>query len=206
MNLPNKISIARIALIPVFIALYYLTMIPHSFLYATIVFAVAAFTDFLDGYIARKYNLVTDLGKFLDPIADKVLVLTAMLLMLTPVAGGILPAVVGGIGVSIILARELIVSSFRMVAASKKVVIAADKLGKIKTISQDIALVLLLFSKAFVGKAFEIIWEICSVQDPVGFFRQTPVAVILPALFSGFPSHCCSGEPFLLIRRIGIKQ
>jgi CDP-diacylglycerol--glycerol-3-phosphate 3-phosphatidyltransferase len=160
MNLPNKISIARIALIPVFVALYYLTMIPHNFLYATIVFAVAAFTDFLDGYIARKYNLVTDLGKFLDPIADKVLVLTAMLLMLTPVAGGILPAVVGGIGVSIILARELIVSSFRMVAASKKVVIAADKLGKIKTISQDIALVLLLFSKAFVGKAFEIIWMV----------------------------------------------
>ena len=158
MNLPNKISLARIALIPVFIALDSLTMIPHNFLYATIVFAVAAFTDFLDGYIARKYNLVTDLGKFLDPIADKVLVLTAMLLMLTPVAGGLLPAVIGGIGVSIILARELIVSSFRMVAASKKVVIAADKLGKIKTISQDIALVLLLFSKAFEGNVFEIIW------------------------------------------------
>ena len=80
MNLPNKISLARIALIPVFIALYYLTVIPHNFLYATIVFAVAAFTDFLDGHIARKYNLVTDLGKFLDPIADKVLVLTAMIL------------------------------------------------------------------------------------------------------------------------------
>ncbi|MBQ3572290.1 MAG: CDP-diacylglycerol--glycerol-3-phosphate 3-phosphatidyltransferase [Clostridia bacterium] len=158
MNLPNKISIARIALIPVFIAFYYLEVIPHNFLYATIVFAVAAFTDFLDGYIARKYNLVTDLGKFLDPIADKVLVLTAMILMLTNVAGGILPALSGGIGISIILARELIVSSFRMVAASKSVVIAADKLGKIKTISQDIALVLLLFSKAFTGKAFEIIW------------------------------------------------
>ena len=141
MNLPNKISLARIALIPVFIAFYYLTMIPHNYLYATIVFAVAAFTDFLDGYIARKYNLVTDLGKFLDPIADKVLVLTAMILMLTsvsigPLGGGILPAVSGGVGISIILARELIVSSFRMVAASKKVVIAADKLGKIKTVSQ----------------------------------------------------------------------
>ena len=165
MNLPNKISLARIALIPVFIAFYYLTMIPHNYLYATIVFAVAAFTDFLDGYIARKYNLVTDLGKFLDPIADKVLVLTAMILMLTsvsigPLGGGILPAVSGGVGISIILARELIVSSFRMVAASKKVVIAADKLGKIKTISQDIALVLLLFSKAFEGSVFVIIWWI----------------------------------------------
>ena len=165
MNLPNKISLARIALIPVFIAFYYLTMIPHNYLYATIVFAVAAFTDFLDGYIARKYNLVTDLGKFLDPIADKVLVLTAMILMLTsvsigPLGGGILPAVSGGVGISIILARELIVSSFRMVAASKKVVIAADKLGKIKTVSQDIALVLLLFSKAFEGSVFVIIWWI----------------------------------------------
>ena len=165
MNLPNKISLARIALIPVFIAFYYLTMIPHNYLYATIIFAVAAFTDFLDGYIARKYNLVTDLGKFLDPIADKVLVLTAMILMLTgvsigPLGGGILPAVSGGVGISIILARELIVSSFRMVAASKKVVIAADKLGKIKTVSQDIALVLLLFSKAFEGSVFVIIWWI----------------------------------------------
>ncbi len=157
MNLPNKITVARIALIPFFVALYYLTIIPHNFLYATIVFAVAAFTDFLDGYIARKYHLVTDLGKFLDPIADKVLVLTAMLLMLTNVGGGILPAISGGIGVSIILARELIVSSFRMIAASKNVVIAADKLGKIKTISQDIALVLLLFSKAFEGEAFDIV-------------------------------------------------
>lgn len=158
MNLPNKISIARIALIPVFIALYYLTVIPHNFLYASIVFAVAAFTDFLDGYIARKYNMVTDFGKFLDPIADKVLVLTAMILMLTNVGGGLLPVVSGGIGVIIILARELIVSSFRMVAATKKVVIAADKLGKIKTVSQDIALLLILFSKGFSGQVFDIIW------------------------------------------------
>ena len=158
MNLPNKISIARIALIPVFIALYYLTFIPHNFLYASIVFAVAAFTDFLDGYIARKYNMVTDFGKFLDPIADKVLVLTAMMLMLTNVGGGLLPVVSGGIGVIIILARELIVSSFRMVAATKKVVIAADKLGKIKTVSQDIALLLILFSKGFSGRVFDIIW------------------------------------------------
>ena len=109
--------------------------------------------------------MVTDLGKFLDPIADKVLVLTAMILMLTnvaigPLGGGILPAISGGVGISIILARELIVSSFRMVAASKNVVIAADKLGKIKTVSQDIALVLLLFSQAFAGSAFVIIWWI----------------------------------------------
>ncbi len=149
MNLPNKITISRIALIPAFIALYYLTVIPHNFLYAAIVFALAAFTDFLDGHIARKYNLVTDFGKFLDPIADKVLVLAAFSLMLTPTGGGVLPAISGGIGVCVILAREFIVASFRMVAASKNVVIAADGLGKIKTATQDICVVLLLFAKAF---------------------------------------------------------
>ena len=140
MNLPNKITLARIAMIPAFVVLYYVTAIPHNFLYAAIVFALAAFTDFLDGYIARKYNMVTDFGKFLDPIADKVLVLTAFMLMLTGVGGGILPAISGGVGVSIIIAREMLVASFRMVAASKNVVIAADKLGKIKTFTQDFAI------------------------------------------------------------------
>ena len=81
MNLPNKITITRILMIPLFVLFYYLTQLNHNLLYAAIVFALAAFTDFLDGYIARKYNLVTDLGKFLDPIADKVLVLTAFMLM-----------------------------------------------------------------------------------------------------------------------------
>ena len=149
MNLPNKITIARIVLIPLFVLFYYLTAIPHNLLYAAIIFAVAAFTDFLDGYIARKYNLVTDLGKFLDPIADKVLVLTAFMLMLTELNGTILPALSGGICVILVIARELIVSSFRMVAASKNAVIAADKLGKIKTFSQDFAILFLLVGRAF---------------------------------------------------------
>ncbi len=151
MNLPNKITISRIALIPVFIVFYYLTVIKYNFLYAAIAFAAAAFTDFLDGYIARKYNLVTDFGKFLDPIADKVLVLAAFSLMLTSAGGGILPPVSGGVGVSIILAREFIVASFRMVASGKGVVIAADKLGKLKTVTQDVCVVFLLVAKAFEG-------------------------------------------------------
>ena len=149
MNLPNKITITRILMIPLFVLFYYLTQLNHNLLYAAIVFALAAFTDFLDGYIARKYNLVTDLGKFLDPIADKVLVLTAFMLMLTDVNGAILPALSGGICVILVIARELIVSSFRMVAASKNAVIAADKLGKIKTFSQDFAILFLLVGRAF---------------------------------------------------------
>lgn len=154
MNLPNKITIARIALIPLFVVFYYLTCIERNLLYAAIIFAVAAFTDFLDGYIARKYNMVTDLGKFLDPIADKVLVLTAFMLMLTEVNGNVLPALSGGICVSLVIARELIVSSFRMVAASKNAVIAADKLGKIKTFSQDFAILFLLVGRAFSDYSF----------------------------------------------------
>ena len=70
MNLPNKITLCRIAMIPLFVLFYYFTALPHHFLVCAIIFAVAAFTDFLDGYIARKHNLVTDMGKFLDPIAD----------------------------------------------------------------------------------------------------------------------------------------
>lgn len=151
MNLPNKITITRILMIPLFVLFYYLTQLNHNLLYAAIVFALAAFTDFLDGYIARKYNLVTDLGKFLDPIADKVLVLTAFMLMLTGVNGTVLPALSGGICVILVIARELIVSSFRMVAASKNAVIAADKLGKIKTFSQDFAILFLLVGRAFSG-------------------------------------------------------
>ncbi|MBO5067115.1 MAG: CDP-alcohol phosphatidyltransferase family protein, partial [Clostridia bacterium] len=77
MNLPNKLTIIRIILIPIFVAVFYIPQIPYNYVISAFIFALAAFTDFLDGHIARKYNLVTDLGKFLDPIADKVLVSTA---------------------------------------------------------------------------------------------------------------------------------
>lgn len=149
MNLPNKLSLTRIILIPVFVALFYITAIPYNYCYSAIVFALAACTDFLDGYIARKYNLVTDLGKLLDAIADKVLVLTACVLIITQPE--MINPIIGGIGVSIILARELIVSLFRMLAAAKNTVIAADKMGKIKTILQDICIVVFLCSYDFFG-------------------------------------------------------
>jgi CDP-diacylglycerol--glycerol-3-phosphate 3-phosphatidyltransferase len=129
----------------VFTALFFITAIPYNNVIAAVVFVVAALTYFLDGYIARKYKLVTDLGKFLDPIADKVLVSTALIIMLVVPNGGneILPAY-GAIAVAIILARELIISGFRMVAASKGMVLAADKSGKIKTFFQDLAIIALL--------------------------------------------------------------
>lgn len=150
MNLPNKITLTRILMIPVFAVVFYLDVIPYHFLIAAAVFAVAALTDFLDGHIARSRGLVTDLGKFLDPIADKVLVSTALILLLTRPAVFEVSFLAGwgitfaGISIAVILARELIVSGFRMVAAGKNVVLAADRYGKLKTTFQDIAITVLL--------------------------------------------------------------
>ena len=145
MNLPNKLTIIRIIMIPIFVATFYLTIIPYNYVISAAIFAIAAFTDFLDGYIARKYKLVTNLGKFLDPIADKVLVSTALIIMLLPLPGEsqIIPFY-GAIAVAIILARELIVSGFRIVAASNGKVLAADKSGKVKTFLQDVSVLVLL--------------------------------------------------------------
>ena len=170
MNLPNKITLTRIFMIPVFVLFFYLDVMDGwNYLVAAIVFALAAATDALDGHIARSRNLVTNLGKFLDPIADKVLVSTAFILLLTrgeafyaPFAlfGGaaVLDAaqampVVAGICVALILARELIVSGFRMVAAERSLVIAADKLGKVKTTCQDASIALLLAGMGFLSSA-----------------------------------------------------
>ena len=157
MNLPNKITLTRICMIPVFILFFYLDVLDGwNFLAAAIVFVLAASTDALDGHIARSRNLVTNLGKFLDPIADKVLVSTALILLLTRgvvfevdfFAGWGL--IVAGVCVAVILARELIVSGFRMIAAGRSVVLAADKLGKLKTVFQDAAIALILAGMAFL--------------------------------------------------------
>ncbi len=146
MNLPNKLSVLRLILIPVFIAVFYWQFDFH-YLVACVVFAVSAFTDFLDGHIARKYNMITDLGKFLDSSADKVLVLAALVIICD---AGILPKIFCGIGVSIILAREILISCLRMVAASKGLVMAADKFGKIKTLCQDITIIMVIVYAQFM--------------------------------------------------------
>lgn len=141
MNLPTKITIARIVLIPVFIAVFFIDAIPFNRFIATAVFMIASFTDFLDGYLARKNNLVTNLGKFLDPIADKMLVSCALVAIALETTF-LQPAV--AVFSMVILCRELMISGFRIVASSKNVVLAADKLGKIKTVLQMTALILLL--------------------------------------------------------------
>jgi CDP-diacylglycerol--glycerol-3-phosphate 3-phosphatidyltransferase len=158
MNLPNKLTILRLIMIPLFVAVFYLTVIPYNYIISAVIFVLAALTDFLDGYIARKYKLVTNLGKFLDPIADKVLVSTALIVMLLPYPNesAILPFY-GAIAIAIILARELIVSGFRIVAASNGKVLAADKSGKIKTFTQDVAVVVLLVGADLMPNLYSII-------------------------------------------------
>lgn len=151
MNVPNILTLSRVIMIPVFILFFYINFTGHYFVALT-VFALASFTDFLDGKIARKYNLVTNLGKFLDPIADKALVLSALVVFLTvpqifTQSLGVWALIVAGCGVAIIIIRELAVSGIRMIAAQSNSVIAADIYGKIKTFTQDIAIVVILIGE-----------------------------------------------------------
>ncbi len=174
MNLPNKLTLLRLILIPFFIAAFYLGFFAGHYFVALGIFVVASLTDFLDGYIARKYNMVTDLGKFLDPIADKVLVLAGLIVLIadpyeTNVFGriGIIGIIYGGVGVSIIMAREMVVSSLRMMAAKKGIVLAAEMTGKVKTFFTDVTIIVLLLAGDLlnfapdVGVVFDYIGLIC---------------------------------------------
>lgn len=131
MNLPNKLTVLRIFMIPLFLIFMeaYRFNLPNNFLWAFIIFIVACLTDTLDGYIARRDNIITNFGKLMDPLADKLLVMSA-LVSLTYI--GNIP---GWITV-VILSREFLVTSIRLLAAGNGKVIAADKWGKMKTISQ----------------------------------------------------------------------
>ena len=144
MNTANKLTMLRILMVPIFVLFMYLN-IENSRIIATIIFVIASFTDFLDGYIARKNNLVTNFGKFADPLADKILV-AAALICLTEL--GDVPAW----GVIIIIAREFAVTGFRIIAASENITIAASPLGKIKTVSQLVSLIILLTNITMIYK------------------------------------------------------
>lgn len=146
MNLPNKLSLIRIFLVPFVMFFYLASFIPFGKLIAIAIFIIAALTDMLDGKIARKYNLITDLGKLLDPIADKLLVTAALLLVVIDYT---IPQPWGIIIAMVIIGREFIISAFRQIAASKNFVMAADKLGKLKTLVTDISLPLLMLLAYF---------------------------------------------------------
>ncbi len=139
MNLPNKLTVMRMVLIPFMIFFYLASFIPYGIgkLVALVIFIVAALTDFVDGKIARSRNMVTNFGKFLDPIADKLLT-TSLLLLL--VADGTIFNPYGVIVAIIIISREFMVSALRLMAATRGTVLAADIWGKAKTMVQMIAL------------------------------------------------------------------
>ncbi len=191
MNLPNKITVARIILIPIFMFFYMADFIPYGKLIAALIFMIASLTDFVDGKIARKRGLVTNLGKFLDPIADKVLVMAGLILLIAcpvvphvgdKVAPIIFPSYVGIIACVIILAREFIISAFRQIAATKNVVMAADMYGKIKTTFQMITLVF-YFIFAFVLEEFYVgsqeAWKtVITILSVVGYVLLTITVVM----------------------------
>lgn len=191
LNLPNKITLARIGLIPVVLVLY-LVQFPYHEIAACLAFTLCCCTDFIDGSIARKRNLVTDLGKFLDPIADKVIVVVMLMVFIND---GTLPNWYNAVIAGVVMSREFIISAFRTIAVQKKVVIAADGWGKVKTVFLDIGLIALtmagLQTGSINGEPFYFFMWLGSVAYYIG-------AAL--AVYSGFNyiiknKHVFIGEP-----------
>ena len=143
MNIPNQLTTLRVILIPVFM-FFFTSDITANNIIAAIVFIVASLTDFLDGHLARKWNLVTNFGKIMDPFADKLLVLTALIDL---AISGTIP----GWPVIIIIGRELLVTSLRALAADNGIILAARNLGKFKTVSQMFAIIFLILGWQIIG-------------------------------------------------------
>ena len=148
MNLPNKLTIMRVLLIPFFVFFMLVPIVPYSNYIAVAIFVIASLTDLADGKIARKYNLVTNFGKFMDPLADKLLVCSALICLVAteqPAAWMVI----------VIISREFIINGFRVVASDNGVVIAASYWGKFKTTFQMLMIIVLILN--FPGRFFEIL-------------------------------------------------
>lgn len=181
MNLPNKLSFMRVLLIPVLVLFYYFPTIGLfdtnvGYYGLSIIFIVASLTDFLDGYIARKYNLVTTFGKFIDPLADKLLVMAALLVLNDK---GIIPMWI----TLVILSREFVVTGIRLIAVGEGKIIAASGLGKYKTASTMIALILLLLFPysdmfEFVGMVVLYIGLALTVISGVDYFNKNKTIIL----------------------------
>ena len=167
MNLPNKLTVGRIILVPLFVAALLIPFPLHN-IAALLIFIAASITDLLDGKIARKHNLITDFGKFADPLADKILVLSALLCFIQ----------LGWcdcVAVIIVLFREFTVTSIRLIAAAKGEVIAANIWGKVKTVTQMVAIIAILVFRA----AYEVIF------------------ILLPADITGNADFCATANQWL---------
>ncbi len=150
MNLANKITMFRILLLPIFVLSYYYD---QSGISSLAIFLLGSFSDFLDGYVARKYDMITDFGKFIDPIADKILVLSAFIMFID--RGFVEPWVV-----IVVLFRELLISGFRMLAAKKNISIAADIFGKLKTTTQFFSVIFFFLTIILINRNMYIIGKV----------------------------------------------
>jgi len=146
-NLPNKLTLLRIILVPFFVASILIEELPFHYLIALVIFSVASITDMLDGKIARKYNMVTDFGKFADPLADKILVISAF-------ACFVQLDIINAVFIILVLFREFAVTSIRLVAVENGKVVAANMWGKAKTVSQMTAVIVVLL--------FGFVIELCT--------------------------------------------
>ena len=199
MNLPNKLTILRMLLVPILVVIAYIPIegmcgfVPTKNIILLVIFCVASITDFFDGYIARKNNLVTSFGKFLDPIADKILVLSSLLILVDPKFNAIIPAWI----VIIMESRELLVAASRMLQAKKGVVVAASMAGKIKTNAQMYAIILAFicntpffaFAKGTEGFASVagVVPEFLTAQFVINVLMSlTMVVAIITSVISGW--------------------
>ncbi|MBQ8908832.1 MAG: CDP-diacylglycerol--glycerol-3-phosphate 3-phosphatidyltransferase [Clostridia bacterium] len=205
MNTPNKITLSRLLLIPLIVFFYLADFIPYGKLVSTIIFVIACLTDFLDGYLARKNNQVTLLGKFFDSIADKVLITTGLLLIVCPTPQSVFPVVypswLGVVCIVIILAREFIVSALRQVAAAKGTILAADKGGKIKATVQYIAVTLYMVF-AFIQQQFLPNMDYSNAPQWVSIVRF----VLMAALVAATLLTIYSGASYLIRNRHVFKE
>lgn len=182
MNLPNKLTLARVFLIPFFLLFMYLKM-PFHYAIALVIFAAASITDALDGKIARSRNLVTNFGKFLDPLADKVLVLAALTVFVE------IPEVkMGAVPLIIITAREFMVSGLRLLAADSGVVVAAGMWGKLKTAFTMVTIIGVLAWLSFCNDlGISIADSVCRAVDnvviPVLIWISTLLTVISGGIY-----------------------
>lgn len=160
MNLPNKLTMFRVILIPFFVEFLLVDITPVDKWIALAIFIIASLTDMLDGKIARKYNLVTNFGKFMDPLADKLLVCSAMICL---TAMGRLPAWI----VIIIISREFVISGFRLIASDNGKVIAASWWGKFKTTFQMVMVILMIANIPVLSLVTDIIMWIALILTVV---------------------------------------
>ncbi|MEE0435505.1 MAG: CDP-diacylglycerol--glycerol-3-phosphate 3-phosphatidyltransferase [Peptococcaceae bacterium] len=164
MNIPNQLTTLRVILIPVFM-FFFTSDMTGGHIIAALVFIAASLTDFLDGHLARKWNLVTNFGKIMDPFADKLLVLTALIYLAIE---GTIP----GWPVIIIIGRELLVTSLRALAADNGIILAARNLGKFKTVSQMFAIIFLILGVQLIGMILLYIAVALTIISLVDYLMQ----------------------------------